>query len=72
MKEYIVWGIAPKKDYEEPLYSKARSLKEAEEVKKKLEKDYKCKRCRIQVLDISKEWDARKAFEGTVGERKRN
>ena len=56
MKEYIVWGLtADKTDKldEIPLYTKAKTKKEAEKVIEVLFARHKCHAMRIQVLDGS-------------------
>ena len=51
-KEYIVWGIQENGESEEPLYTLSRTMSEAEKVCELLEKDYKCRETRVQVLDL--------------------
>ena len=51
--EYIVWGIPPGKKDEEVLYTKSKSKSEANKICDLLEKKHGCKKCRVQVLDLS-------------------
>jgi hypothetical protein len=52
-KEFIVWGIAPGKTTEEPLYTKAKSQPEAQAMLDRLTREGLARKCRIQVLDMS-------------------
>jgi hypothetical protein len=52
-KEFVIWGIDPKNDYESILYTKATSLDQAKTVVYMLESRYDCKKCRIQVIDFN-------------------
>ena len=67
-KEFVIWGIPPKKSSEEILYTKAKSHSEAQKVVKILTKKHGVKRARIQVLDLeqdpSKFWKSDDLFEG--------
>jgi len=65
-KEFIVWGIPEGKKDEEILTTKAENMQQAKNVIKVLEKKYNAKKCRIQVIDLSKEYDMYKAFSGTI------
>ena len=51
--EFIVWGHAPNKNYEEILHTKSRTRQQAETVSKILEDKHGCKNTRIQVLDFN-------------------
>ena len=61
-KEYIVWGIPPNQKDEEILFTKAKSQSEAQKVCDILEKKHGCKKCRVQVLDLSTEPDFKNVF----------
>jgi len=50
--EYVIWGTAKGKTDEEPLYTKAETMREAKRVQGILERDYGATKCRIQVLDF--------------------
>jgi predicted kinase len=67
-KEFVIWGIPPKKSSEEILYTKAKSQPEAKKVIKILTKKHGVKKARIQVLDLeqdpSKFWKSDDLFEG--------
>lgn len=52
-REYVIWGIEPKNNFESILYTKATNLGQAETVVYMLETRYGCKKCRIQVIDFS-------------------
>jgi len=68
-KEFVIWGIPPKKSSEEILYTKAKSNSEAKKVLKILVSKHGIKKGRIQVLDLeqdpSKFWKSDNIFEGT-------
>ena len=51
--EYVIWGITATGTDEQPLFTKAADMGEAENVKKILETKYDCKKCRIQIIDGS-------------------
>jgi hypothetical protein len=65
-KEYPIWGIPPGKKDEELLYTKAKSHSQAKGIAKILTDKHKCKKVRIQVLDLAQDpadiWDAEKLF----------
>jgi hypothetical protein len=61
-KEYVIWGIPPNKRDEELLYTKAKSMPEAKKVCDILEKEHGVKKCRVQVLDLSKKPDFTNVF----------
>ena len=65
-KEFIVWGISPKEKDESVLYTKATSQKEAEAVIKILETKHGCKKCRIQIIDFSKDFNLKQTFSETL------
>lgn len=52
-KEFVIWGIDPKNDFESILYTKSTSLDEANRVLWLLESAYGCKNCRVQIIDFS-------------------
>ena len=54
MKEFAIWGIPPNKTEEDLLFTKATSMKDAEEYVKILTEQYGVTKARIQVLDMSK------------------
>jgi len=60
MKEFVVWGVAPKKTEEEPLFTRAKTLTEAKEIAEILTQKHGCTRTRIQVIDfnecLAKQW----------------
>jgi len=68
-KEFVIWGIPPKKSSEEILYTKAKSNSDAKKVLKILVSKHGIKKGRIQVLDLeqdpSKFWKSDNIFEGT-------
>jgi hypothetical protein len=51
--EYIVWGHAPQKDYEEILHTKSKTKQQAETVCRILEDKHGCTNTRIQILDFN-------------------
>jgi hypothetical protein len=51
--EFIVWGHAPNKNYEEILHTKSQTRQQAETVRTILENQHGCKNTRIQILDFS-------------------
>tara|TARA_R100001129_G_scaffold184523_1_gene169636 strand:- start:330 stop:536 length:207 start_codon:yes stop_codon:yes gene_type:complete len=53
MKEFAIWGIPPNKTEEDLLFTKATSMKDAEEYVKILTEQYGVTKARIQVLDMS-------------------
>lgn len=61
-KEFVIWGIAPNRKYEEPLFTKARTMTEAKNVLSLLEKEHGCKACRIQVIDFKEPPDFTKTL----------
>ena len=65
-KEYPIWGIPPGKSSEELLYTKATSKRQATSIAKVLTDKHKCKKVRIQVLDLAQDpadiWDSEKLF----------
>ena len=67
-KEFVIWGIPPKKSSEEILYTKAKSHSEAKKVVKILTKKHGVKKARIQVLDLEQDptkfWKSDDLFEG--------
>ena len=69
-KEFVIWGIPPKKSSEEILYTKAKSHSEAKKVVKILTKKHGVAKARIQVLDLeqdpSKFWKSDKVFESLL------
>lgn len=67
-KEYIIWGIPPKKREEEILFTKAKSMGEARKVMDILKTKYEVKGLRIQTLDISQDTDFSKEFGKGVNE----
>jgi hypothetical protein len=64
--EYIVWGIPPGKRDEEILYTKAKSSGEAKKVIDILTQKHGCKKCRVQVLNLSQDTDFSQEFGNTV------
>jgi hypothetical protein len=65
-KEYPIWGIPPGKNSEELLYTKATSKRQASKIAKTLTDKHKCKKVRIQTLDLAQNpsdiWDSEKLF----------
>lgn len=65
-KEYPIWGIPPGKTSEELLYTKATSKRQASKIAKILTDKHKCKKVRIQTLDLAQNpsdiWDSEKLF----------
>lgn len=68
-KEYIIWGVPPGQRNEDVLYTKADSPAEAKRVMDILKNEHGCTKLRVQVLDLSKELDLKKAFGSTVNKR---
>jgi len=64
--EYIIWGIPPGKRDEEILYTKAKSSGEAKKVIDILTQKHGCKKCRVQVLNLSQDTDFSQEFGNTV------
>jgi hypothetical protein len=64
--EYIVWGIPTGKRDEEILYTKAKSNSEAKKVCDILTQKHGCKKCRVQVLNLSQDTDFSQEFGNTV------
>ena len=52
-KEYPIWGIPPGKTSEELLYTNATSHSQAKKIAKVLTDKHRCKKVRIQVLDLA-------------------
>jgi len=69
-KEFVIWGIPPKKSSEEILYTKAKSHSEAKKVVKILTKKHGVAKARIQVLDLEQDplkfWKSDKVFESLL------
>ena len=65
-KEFPIWGIPPGKNSEELLYTKATSKRQASKIAKILTDKHKCKKVRIQTLDLAQDpsdiWDSEKLF----------
>ena len=60
MDEFVVWGIPPNKtgkfaDYEEPLFTKAKTLTEAKNVARLLAEKHGCTKTRVQVIDFNED-----------------
>ena len=53
MKEFAIWGIPPNKTEEDLLFTKATSMKDAEEYVKIFTEQFGATKVRIQVLDMS-------------------
>ena len=51
--EYVIWGKQQSNDFEEVLYTKATTLKEAQHWIKKVGAFYSIKDARIQVIDFA-------------------
>ena len=51
--EFIVWGYAPNKNYEEILHTKSRTIQQAETVRTILENKHGCTNTRVQILDFN-------------------
>lgn len=64
--EYVVWGIPPDQKDEQILFTQAKSMGEANKVRKVLEDKYGCRKTRVQVIDLSKTTDFGKEFSKTV------
>lgn len=66
-KEFVIWGVKKGKKWDnglnsEPLYTKAKTMKEAKRVQGILEKKYGVTKTDIQVIDLSQPLDLRQAF----------
>ena len=53
MKEFAIWGIPPNKTEEDLLFTKATSMKDAEQYVKILTLNFGVTKARIQVLDMT-------------------
>jgi len=53
VKEFVIWGIPPNKTEEDLLFTKATSVKDAEDYVKILTEQYGVTKARIQVLDLN-------------------
>ena len=53
MKEFVIWGVPPNKTDEELIYTKATSMKDAEDYIKIFTEQYGVTKARIQVLDLN-------------------
>jgi hypothetical protein len=51
--EFVVWGYAPNKNYEEILHTKSRTRQQAETVRIILENQHGCTNTRVQILDFN-------------------
>jgi len=51
--EFIVWGYAPEKDFEQILYANSKTHERARQVCDILENKHGCKNTRVQVLNFS-------------------
>lgn len=51
--EYIIWGIPPGEKYEVVLYTKCKTLNEAQKTAKYIEAVYGATKTRVQTLDLS-------------------
>jgi len=61
-KEYVIWGVKKGESDEEPLFTKAETLSDANKVKSILESKHGVSKTRIQTIDTDEplEWDATK------------
>ena len=69
-KEYVIWGVPPGKRDEVIVYTKAESPSEAKQVMDVLKAKHGVTKLRLQVLDLSQEFDAKTAFGNTVRRKK--
>lgn len=69
-KEYIIWGVPPGERDEVIAYTKAQSPSEAKKVMDILKNKHGLTKLRLQVLDLSQEFDLNKTFGKTVKEAK--
>ena len=53
MKEFVIWGVPPEKTEEEPIFTKATSMKDAEDYIKIFTEQFGVTKARIQVLDLN-------------------
>lgn len=60
--EYIIWGVPPGEEHENVLHTKSRSAAEAQKIIKILEDKHGCKKCHVQVLDLTKAPDFSKGL----------
>lgn len=65
-KEFIIWGVPPGQKDEIVAYTQAKSMPEAKKVMELLNKKYGVTKLRVQVIDLSQEYDLKKAFGRTV------
>lgn len=65
-KEFVIWGIPPGKHDEVVVYTKAKSMPESKKVMDILKQKHGVTKLRVQVIDLSQEFDLKKGFGGTV------
>jgi hypothetical protein len=65
-KEFIIWGVPPGERDEVVAYTKAKNMPEAKKVMDILKQKYGLTKLRVQILDLSKQYDFKKAFSNTV------
>ena len=51
--EFVHWGIPKGKEDEEILYTKSRTLEDAEKIKEVLSSEFDCREVRIQTIEFS-------------------
>ena len=65
-KEFIIWGVPPGERDEVVAYTKAKSMPEAKKVMDILKQKHGLTKLRVQVIDLSQQYDLKKSFSNTV------
>ena len=65
-KEYIIWGVPPGERDEVIAFTKAKSMPEAKKVMDILKQKHGLTKLRVQVIDLSQQYDLKKSFSNTV------
>ena len=65
-KEFIIWGDPPGERDEVVAYTKAKSMPEAKKVMDILKQKHGLTKLRVQVIDLSQQYDLKKSFSSTV------
>ena len=65
-KEFIIWGVPPGEKDEVVAYTKAKSMPEAKKVIDILKLNHGLTKLRVQVIDLSQQYDLKKSFTKTI------
>jgi len=65
-KEFIIWGVPPGERDEVVAYTKAKNMPEAKKVMDILKQKHGLTKLRVQVIDLSQQYDLKKSFTKTV------